>query len=223
MREALNMQKLRGVYDCVAKRYDFQHAILTARSDQRGRKLLVEKAVAPGNTVLDCGSGTGSTALLAAQIVGPAGKVKLYDLSEGMLSVAEERALAAGVRERLEFQTGDMLELPFADNSFDAVLSTYSICPLHDPAKGALELYRVAKPGGRIGVAHSAEPERPLARWLAGKVESVIWRFPAISLGCRPVSVLPTLEAASGRIIFEKRIGIPLWPFAVFVIEKPMI
>lgn len=223
MRNALNIQKLKSVYDHVAKRYDFQHSIFTAGSDQRGRKLLVEKSVRFGDRVLDCGSGTGSTALLAAQKVGTTGKVELFDLSDGMLAVAEERAAEAGFQERVEFQTGDMLNLPYEDNSFDAVLSTYSICPLHDPAKGVLELYRVLKPGGHIGIAHSTEPERPLVKWLADKVEWLVWHIPSISLGCRPVSVLSTLKQAGGTVVFEKRIGIPLWPFVVFVLEKPMV
>jgi len=223
MRKALKMQKLKGVYDHVAKRYDFQHSIFTAGSDQRGRKILVEKSVRLGDRVLDCGSGTGSTALLAAQKVGATGKVKLFDLSDGMLAVAEERAAEAGFQERVEFQTGDMLNLPYEDNSFDAVLSTYSICPLHDPAKGVMELYRVLKPGGHIGIAHSTEPERPLVKWLADKVEWLVWHIPSISLGCRPVSVLSALKQAGGTVVFEKRIGIPLWPFVVFVLKKPMV
>jgi ubiquinone/menaquinone biosynthesis C-methylase UbiE len=221
MREALDKQKLKSVYNRVAKRYDFQHAFFTVRSDQRGRKMVVEKTVSLGDRVLDCGAGTGSTALLAAQKVGLDGKVILYDMSDGMLAIAKERASEAGVHERIEIQTGDMLDLPFDDNSFDAVLSTYSMCPLYDPAKGALELYRVVKPGGRIGIAHSAEPERPLVKWLADKVENVIWHIPSISLGCRSVSVIPALEQAGCVVAFKKQIGVPLWPFLVFIVEKP--
>jgi ubiquinone/menaquinone biosynthesis C-methylase UbiE len=221
MREALDRQALRVVYDRVARRYDFQHALFTARSDQRGRKLVVEKTVGAGDRVLDCGAGTGSTALLAAQKAGADGRVTLFDMSDGMLEIAKGKAAAAGVRERVEFQAGDMLDLPYADNSFDAVLSTYSMCPLHDPARGALELYRVVKPGGRIGVAHSVDPERPLVKWLADKLESAVWHIPSISLGCRSVSVLPALEHAGGIVAFKKFIGVPLWPFVVIVVEKP--
>lgn len=222
MREAVNRHKLQSVYDHVAGRYDFQHGFFTAGSDQRGRKMVVEKTVAPGMRVLDCGTGTGSTALLAAEKAGPDGKVISLDMSEGMLSVARTRAADAGVQQQIEFHTGDMLDLPFRDNSFDAVLSTYSLCPLYDPAQGAMELYRVVRPGGLIGVAHSTDPENPLMKWLADNVERVVWHFPSISLGCRSVSVMPTLVKAGGRLTFRKYIGVPLWPFVVFVIEKPV-
>ncbi|MFQ5705561.1 MAG: class I SAM-dependent methyltransferase [Gemmatimonadales bacterium] len=222
MREALDKRKLKAVYDRVAKRYDVQHSFLTARSDRLGRELVVENTVNSGDRVLDCGAGTGSTALLAAQRAGPAGKVILLDMSDGMLAVARDKAAVAGVRDRVEFQTGDMADLPFENDTFDAVLSTYSTCPLYDPAKGVLELYRVVKPGGRIGVAHSADPETPLVKWLADRVESLVWHIPSISLGCRAVSVLPTLEQAGGRIVLRKRVGVPLWPFLVFVVAKPV-
>lgn len=221
MREALGKDKLKAVYDRVARRYDRQHSFLTAGSDQRGRAILVDQAVNPGDTVLDCGAGTGSTALLAARKVGEFGKVVLLDISSGMLEVARDRVAQAGLDGSVEFKVGDMFDLPYEDSSFDAALSTYSMCPLDDPAKGAMELYRVVRPGGRIGVAHSAAPETPLAKWLADKVENVVWLIPSISLGCRAVSVLPTLEKVGCRTIFKKLTGIPLWPFLVFVVEKP--
>jgi demethylmenaquinone methyltransferase/2-methoxy-6-polyprenyl-1,4-benzoquinol methylase len=221
MRAALDKEKLKAVCDRVARRYDFQHSFLTARSDQRGRTILVDKTVSPGDKVLDCGAGTGSTTLLAARKIGKSGKVVLLDMSKGMLAVARERVAQAGLNDSVEFNIGDMFDLPYEDSCFDAVISTYSMCPLHDPAKGAMELYRVTRPGGHIGVAHSTDPETPLAKWLADKVENVVWLIPSISLGCRPVSVLPTLEQAGCKIIFKKHIGIPLWPFLVFVVEKP--
>ena len=220
MREALDKLKLKSVYDRIAQRYDFQHSFFTAKSDQRGRELLVDMAVSTGNRILDCGAGTGSTGLLAAEKVGEYGKVTLFDLSEGMLAVAKQKAAQAQVLERVEIKVGDMLELPFEDNSFDVALSTYSMCPVYDPAKAATELYRVTRPGGRIGIAHSTEPETLYVKWLADQVENLVWHIPSISLGCRSVAILPTLEKLGCKTSFKKHIGVPLWPFFVCVVEK---
>jgi demethylmenaquinone methyltransferase/2-methoxy-6-polyprenyl-1,4-benzoquinol methylase len=220
MREALDQIKLNSVYNRVAERYDFQHSFFTAKSDQRGRELLVDKAVSPGDRVLDCGAGTGSTGLLAAQKVGATGKVVLFDMSDGMLAVATQKMVQARMRERVEFEAGDMLGLPFEDNSFDVVLSTYSLCPVYDPVRAATELYRVTRPGGRIGIAHSTDPNTPLVKWLADRVERIVWHLPSLSLGCRSVSVLPVLQQLKCKVIFKKYMGVPLWPFLVFVAEK---
>ena len=221
MRDALEVKRLKTVYDHAATRYDSYHSFVTAKSDELGRRLVVEKGVRERDRVLDCGAGTGSTALLAAKKVGPYGKVVLIDVSDGMLAEAKKKAEAIGLKDRLEFHTGNILQLPFDDNSFDVVLSTYSMCPLYDPAKGALEIYRVVRPGGRVGFAHSTEPKNVFIRWLADRVEGVVWRFPSISLGCRSVSVLPALEKAGAKVVFHRIIGLPLWPFAVFVVKKP--
>ncbi len=221
MRPAMDKGPLRTVYERVAGRYDFQHAFLTAGSDQRGRQILVQKAVSPGDKILDCGAGTGSTTLLALEKAGPSGRAVLFDMSDGMLAVAKKRLAKAGASNQVEFRIGDMLALPFGDNSFDVVLSTYSMCPLYDPAEGARELFRVTKPGGLIGVAHSTDPENRVVKWLADRVENLVWHIPSISLGCRSVSVLPLLEQAGCDVILEKRVGVPLWPFVVFVARKP--
>jgi SAM-dependent methyltransferase len=100
MREAIEKHKLQSVYDSVAKRYDYQHSFLTWKSDQRGRELLVEKAVSVGDKVLDCGAGTGTTGLLAVRKIGPTGKVVLFDMSCGMLEVAKEKVMRSKLQEQ---------------------------------------------------------------------------------------------------------------------------
>ncbi|MEJ2532262.1 MAG: class I SAM-dependent methyltransferase [Halioglobus sp.] len=221
MREALGLEELRGIYGHIAKRYDFQHGLITFRTDQEGRSILVENTVNQGDQVLDSGSGTGTTGIMAAKKVGEGGLVTLYDLSGEMLSVAREKVYQEHLQERVDFQTGDMVHLPFEDNSFDVVLSTYGLCPLYDPVKGALELYRVTKPGGKLGISHSAEPRNQTVKHLADWVENIAWHFPWLSMGCRSVEVLPALQTAGGKILLEEHIGFFLWPFLVFVIEKP--
>lgn len=221
MREALGIEKLKKVYAHIARRYDVQHALLTLKSDNKGRKLLVNQCVSPGDEVLDCGCGTGSTGILAARKLEGHGKVTFFDFSEDMIAVAREKVAEQGLFDHSRFQVGDMVHLPYENNHFDVVLSTYSLCPLYDPVKGALELYRVTKPGGRIGIGHSTEPRNSVVKFIADKVEDVAWRLPWLSMGCRAVSVLPALQKAGGRLILTRHIGVPLWPFLVFVIEKP--
>ncbi|RRJ85177.1 methyltransferase domain-containing protein [Aestuariirhabdus litorea] len=221
MRPALDSQRLRRLYNRIARRYDCQHALLTARSDQRGRELLVKLALAPGDRVLDAGAGTGSSGLRAARRVGESGRVTLLDSSPGMLAVARQRIERAQLQGRVAVVDGDMHRLPFADNSFDAVLSSYSLCPLADPLQAVRELFRVTRPGGCIAIVHSTEPRSPLLKWLAARVEALIWRLPALSLGCRPVEVAPLLESMGCKLVFSRRIGVPLWPFLVLVAERP--
>ncbi len=221
MREALDFKALRSLYDKKAKGYDLQHGLLTFRADERGRRLVVRHGVEEGDRVLDAGGGTGNTALLAAARTGPAGKVVVFDLSEGMLNVAREKAVRADLMDRMGFHTGDIISLPFGDETFDAVLSTYSLCPLYDPAAGALELFRVLKRGGRLAAAHSTTPANSIVRWAAAWVEKAAWRFPALHMGCRPVETLPALEEAGGIVQLQKIIGFPLWPFLVYVLRKP--
>lgn len=222
MRQALSTDKLKNIYRQIAGYYDVQHGLITFKSDQRGRKMLVDNAVKPGDNVLDCGSGTGSTGILAAEKTGPQGRVTFFDLSESMLAIARKKVKQQQLEDRADFKVGDLVHLPFENNNFDVVLSTYSLCPVYDPVKGALEMYRVTKPGGRLAIGHSTEPRNHLVKYLADVVENMAWRLPWLSMGCRAVDVLPALEKAGAKVIMCKHIGVPLWPFLVFIIEKPV-
>lgn len=221
MREALDRRELRDLYNRLAGRYDRFHAWLTAGSDERGRRRVVDRTVQQGDRVLDAGGGTGAAALRAVELAGSGGSVVLCDLSPGMLRTARQRLASARPPCSMHLCQADLGELPFPAGSFDAVTATYSLCPVRDPRDAALELYRAVRPGGRLGVAHSTEPENRVLRWLARRLESLAWHFPALSMGCRAVSVLPALKGAGGRVVQDTVMGVPLWPFRVFVVEKP--
>lgn len=105
-----------------------------------------------GERVLDVGCGAGVDALAAASLVGQAGCVAGLEFSPDMLARARENARLVGAY-NLEFQQGSAESLPFADATFDLVISNgvYNLVP--DKARALAEAFRVLRPGGRFQVA----------------------------------------------------------------------
>jgi len=99
--------------------------------------------------VLDVAAGNGNASLAAAR---RGGKVTSTDYVGALLERAAERARAE--RLEIEFQTADAESLPFADASFDVVLSTFGVMFTPDQPKAAAEMLRVCRHGGRIGLAN---------------------------------------------------------------------
>ncbi|QXH63973.1 class I SAM-dependent methyltransferase [Pseudomonas azerbaijanorientalis] len=99
--------------------------------------------------VLDVAAGNGNATLAAAR---RGCKVTSTDYVAALLERGEERARAE--RLNVSFQVADAEALPFADDSFDAVLSTFGVMFTPDQPKAAAELARVCRPGGRIGLAN---------------------------------------------------------------------
>lgn len=106
----------------------------------------------PGERVLDLGSGSGTDSLIAAQMVGAHGKVTGIDMTAEMLTKARAAAAEAGIA-NAEFVEGEAEQLPFADASFDVVISNgvVDLIPDKDAVYG--ELHRVLAPGGRLQIA----------------------------------------------------------------------
>ena len=112
-----------------------------------GAHVVQATRVGPGDTVLDVACGTGNVAVQAAQA---GAEVTALDLTPELFDAARARAQAAGVDVR--WLEGDAEDLPFDDESFDVVVSTFGcmFAPRHDVA--AAELARVLRPGGRLGL-----------------------------------------------------------------------
>lgn len=103
----------------------------------------------PGDAVLDLGCGAGFDALVAAQLVGPAGRVVGIDLSPEMLAVAEAGRAEVGFS-RVEFRAAAVEALPFPDASFDVALSNGVLNLVPDKPAALREIFRVLRPGGRL-------------------------------------------------------------------------
>jgi demethylmenaquinone methyltransferase / 2-methoxy-6-polyprenyl-1,4-benzoquinol methylase len=140
---------VRTMFDRIAPVYDVMNRVMTAGLDVRWRRLAAEAAVRKGDRVLDAACGTGDLAI--ADVKAGAGRVTGLDFSEKMLERAKKKAA-------LDWIQGDMLALPFADETFDAATVGFGVRNVEDLALGLRELRRVLRPGGRLAILEITQP-----------------------------------------------------------------
>ncbi len=112
--------------------------------------MLDHAALRRGERVLDVACGTGIVSRMAAPFVGREGQVTGLDIAPHMLAVAKSRPAPAGAA--IEWREGDAMNLPFADGTFDAVMSQHGLGFIPDNFAAVREMRRVLKAGGRAVV-----------------------------------------------------------------------
>ena len=123
-----------------------------------GQEIIASINPSGSDNILDIAAGTGEPGLtIAAMLNG--GKVTITDLSEDMLTIATENAAKKSIS-NIETIACDVCELPFADNSFDAISCRFGFMFFPDMQLAANEMARVLKPGGRIATSVWNVPEK---------------------------------------------------------------
>jgi len=157
--------------------------------------------LAPGEIVLDLGSGGGIDVLLSARRVGPDGKAYGLDMTDEMLALARENQRKAGI-ENAEFLKGEIEHVPLPDSSVDVVISNCVINLSGDKDRVLREAFRVLKPGGRFAVSDvitrgevPAEIRRDLLLWvgcIAGALTDAEYCEKLARAGFEAIGIEPT-------------------------------
>ncbi len=140
--------------------YDRYARLLSFGQDPRWRAYLVSRVdVRPPDTVLDVATGTAAVAIELVRFTGCS--VVGIDQSPEMLTAGRVRVERAGFAARIELREGPAEELPFDDQSFDALTFTYLLRYVDDPAATLRELVRVVRRGGTIAALEFGVPPQP--------------------------------------------------------------
>jgi demethylmenaquinone methyltransferase/2-methoxy-6-polyprenyl-1,4-benzoquinol methylase len=186
------------MFDRIAPVYDVMNRTMTAGLDQRWRRLAARAIVRAGDEVLDACCGTGDLAIAARRA---GGRVSGLDFSEPMLERARRKDPA------IEWVRGDLLELPFADGSFDGATVGFGVRNVDDLDRALAELRRVLRPAGRLAILEITRPRGPLQLFYRLWFDLLIPFAGRILPGGKaytylPASVrrFPTPEALSARL-----------------------
>jgi demethylmenaquinone methyltransferase/2-methoxy-6-polyprenyl-1,4-benzoquinol methylase len=143
------------MFDRTARRYDFVNDLISFGQMRLWRKAAADAIDAgPGEIVLDLGAGTGTS---TEAFTGSGARAIASDFSIGMLSTGvRRRGRNALTGPGVPFIAGDALNLPFADDAFDAVTISAALRNVHDTEQALREMLRVTKPGGKLVILESS-------------------------------------------------------------------
>jgi demethylmenaquinone methyltransferase/2-methoxy-6-polyprenyl-1,4-benzoquinol methylase len=152
--------QVNSMFDRISGVYDRMNRVMTAGLDRTWRARAAERSrLTPGQKALDLCCGTGDLALELATRVGPEGEVIGADFSRPMLDLAREKATPPGSAP-VRFEWADALDLPYEDDTFDAVTIAFGARNLADLDRGLEGMHRVLVPGGSLVILEITQPRR---------------------------------------------------------------
>ena len=152
-------EQVTKMFDTISKEYDGLNRVISFGIDVKWRKKVVDLIAATHpKTILDIATGTGD---LAIQLVETkATKIIGLDISEGMLEVGRKKIANQNLSNAIEMVVGDSENLPFEDNSFDAITVAFGVRNFENLEKGLSEILRVLKPNGIFIILETSVPTK---------------------------------------------------------------
>jgi len=148
------------MFNNIAGKYDFLNHFLSMGIDKGWRKKAIASLgdVQP-KSILDVATGTGDMAIAAAGTLGP-DRVEGIDIADLMLEVGRKKIAERKLEGRITFQTADSVAIPFADNTFDAVMCAYGVRNFEHLEAGLREMNRAMRTGGKLAILEFSQPTR---------------------------------------------------------------
>ena len=158
--EQSKKEQVEQMFDNISGEYDSLNRVISFGIDVKWRKKVVQ-LVADTNpdSVLDIATGTGDLIINLAKNT-KASKLIGLDISEGMLSVGRKKITASGLEKRIEMVQADSENMPFEDNSFDAITVAFGVRNFEHLEKGLGEILRILKPGGVFIILETSVPTK---------------------------------------------------------------
>jgi len=172
---APNAEDVRTLFNRIAPVYDQLNQHLSFGLHRVWKTMTVKWSQASsGATCLDLCCGSGDLTHLLARQVGPTGTVYGVDFSPDLLAVAQQRAQAWGGSMEVHWVEADVLDLPFADQTFDALTMGYGLRNVIDIPACLRQMQRVLKPGAKAAILDFHQPQNPfferLQRWYLDQI-----------------------------------------------------
>ena len=152
-------EQVEKMFDAISGNYDGLNRVISLGIDVKWRKKVVE-IVGENNPkqILDIATGTGDLALMMAKL-NPERIVGL-DISSGMLAVGKQKIAKANLSDKIEMIVGDSEEMPFEDNTFDAITVSFGVRNFANLEKGIQEIARVLKSTGVLVILETSNPTK---------------------------------------------------------------
>lgn len=156
---ASKKEEVAEMFNNIAGNYDFLNHFLSMGIDVLWRKKAIKrlKSIQPKN-MLDVATGTGDFAIEALSL--NPNKITGVDISQEMLNVGIKKMKEKGHDKVIHLQLGDSENLPFENDTFDAITVSFGVRNFENLEKGLAEMQRVLKPGGKVMIIEFSKPEK---------------------------------------------------------------